>query len=518
MINRNTYGLFKGKTHVVCRGWFWLAGVLLAFGAAAGSAETPAKKDETALGYRAYSETEIQAALQRPLTLQDCIGIALSKNLSLKLAEKDLARAEAVHAGSYGAYLPLLTFEGVKTNATRDEPDSLNVFSEVLFENQANLTARAQLYLPTGATVAATHDIFRDAQSPLDDDFTKNEDRQFSLTVTQPLLRGFGPVVSNSRLISSANLRNVQENALLNQKWQILYQVKRAFYNVLVQRELVKVNEATVASDSALVNASEALVIAKLASRRDVLSAQIRYDEDRAALINGRNDYQSTLDILKDFMGIPLSTPITLAEVGFEFEPVVLDADKLVQGALQNNPLLRSFDYLIRESKLQRSLAKNAVLPRLDVYGSYSSARATDLIANQEEVRSGFLQAGVTFSYNFLHREAAAQSQSAELSLRQQEDRFINAQRQIELSIRDIARSLSNSEKEIAAIKRSIEAAEQKLDFARTMFNLGRASNLDVTDAQEFLLRAKTLYLRKSVSTRISLALLETLAGETVKP
>lgn len=473
-----------------------------------------AREPETRFRYKTYSETEIQAALQRPLTLEDCLGIALAKNLTLKVAEKDLARAEALRGGSFGAYLPLLTFEGVKTNVSAEEPDSLNNFSEVLFKNQASVVAKAQLYIPTGATLIATKDVFRDAQTPFEDDFTKDEEREFSLTLSQPLLRGFWPSVANSRAISTGNVRNVQANVLLNQKWLLTYQIKRAFYNVLVNRELLKVNEATVASDSALVAASNALVIAKLASRRDVLSAQIRFDEDRAALINSYNDYQSVLDILKDLMGIPLSTNIDLAESSLEFKQPVLHADQLVAGAMQYNPQLQSLGYLVREAKLQRTVARNAVLPRLDIYGTYSTVKASDLIEQKENSRTGVLQAGVNFSYNFLHREAGAQAENAELSMRQQEDRLLNAQRQIEMSIRDIVRSLSNSDQEAGAIRRSIEAAEQKLDFARTMFNLGRASNLDVIDAQEFLLRAKTLYLRKLVSFRISQALLETLTGE----
>ncbi|NUO83380.1 TolC family protein [candidate division KSB1 bacterium] len=500
-----------------------VSAMLMASMPAWAKAAEPAKKLEANFRYKTYSDDEIQAALQRPLTLEDCLGIALSKNLTLKQAEKDFARAQATHSGSWGAYLPLLTMEGLKTNTSEEAPDdSLNLFREQLFRNEARVIAKAQLYIPTGATVVATRDIFRDVRDtrlPLEDvGLTKLEDREFALTITQPLLRGFGPVVANNRIISASNLRNLQDNALHNQKWLVIYQVKRAFYNVLVQRELLKVNEATVASDSALVAASEALVLAKLASRRDVLSAQIRYDEDRAALINGYNDYQSTLDILKDLMGIPLNATISLAESSLEFTQSAVNEEKLVRGAMQNNPQLRSLSYLVREAKLQRSVAKNAILPRLDVYGTYSKVRSSDLIAQKEEARTGVLQAGLSFSYNFLHREAAGQAENAELAMRQQEERLLNAQRQIELSIRDIARSLSNSEKEAAAIKRSIEIAEQKLDFARTMFNLGRASNLDVTDAQEFLLRAKTLYLRKLVSFRIAQALLETLTGETATP
>jgi len=63
-----------------------------------------------------------------------------------------------------------------------------------------------------------------------------------------------------------------------------------------------------------------------------------------------------------------------------------------------------------------------------------------------------------------------------------------------------------------------VSTAEEKVKFATTMFNLGRASNLDVTDAQKALLKAQTQYVENLVNYKIQLALLESLTGEPITP
>jgi outer membrane protein TolC len=62
-------------------------------------------------------------------------------------------------------------------------------------------------------------------------------------------------------------------------------------------------------------------------------------------------------------------------------------------------------------------------------------------------------------------------------------------------------------------LKGAINAAEQKVDFATTMFNLGRASNLDITDAREALIDSKTQYMRRVADYYTQLGVIESLTG-----
>jgi len=500
--------------------------------------------------YQPYSETEIQAAVQKPLTLEDCIRVALAKNISLRIARGDLDRAEAAHAGSYGKFLPVLSLDGARTNSITGErrtterflvpdPEDSTNFNEdevvgfvdkTQFDNNATISGKVQLFLPTGGTVQFTNDFLHSTQMPLFQEpaspedptdreispTTKDRDLSYAISFSQPLLRDAGPTVARSSFLATGYDQQIEARSLLNQKLQTVFAVKRAFNVALLQRELINVNLTALLKDSVLVEASKALITARLATRRDVLSAEIRLADDRASLIASRSSYQLALDRLKDELGLPIDMPITLDSASLSYAPIALDEKALVREALENNPLVHAAEVAIRRSRLQRHVAKNSLWPQLDLVASYSSDRSRNAITNIDKSRTGGWRAGLNLSYEFLSRDAAGRAEEAEIAVRQQEDRLLEAQRQVMIDVRDIVRGVYSAAAELAAIQSGIKVAEDKLEFSTTMFNLGRASNFDVTESQEFLLKAKNQYLRKLVDYHTQLAQLESLIGRPI--
>ncbi len=500
--------------------------------------------------YQAYSDAEIQAVVQRPLTLDDCIRIALAKNISLRIAHGDLDRAEAAHAGSYGRFLPVFSLDGSRVNNMTGErriverrlvPDPADstgmIEQEVLgfvdktqFDNSATVSGQAQLFLPTGGTLQFTRDFAHSAQIPLFQEpanpedptdreispTTKDRELSYAVSFSQPLLREAGPTVARSSFLSTAYDRQAQSRNLWNQKLQTVFAVKRAYNQALLQRELVNVNLTALLKDSALVEASKALITARLATRRDVLSAEIRFADDKASLISSRSSYQLALDRLKDELGLPIDMFIALDSTSLSYKPVALDEQALVREALENNPLVHVAESSIRKSRLQKQVARNNLLPQLDLVASYNSDLSRNAVTRLDRSRTGGWRATLNLSYEFLHREASAKAEDAEIAVRQQEDRLLEVQRQIMIDVRDIVRGVYSAAAELEAIQSAIKVAEDKLEFSTTMFNLGRASNFDITESQEFLLRARSQYLRTLVDYHTQLAQLESLLGRPV--
>lgn len=468
--------------------------------------------------YKAYSAEEIDAALQRPLTLTDCIGIALSRNIALRVAQRDYASAQKAHAGSYGRFLPVFTLEATRINETVKEDTSETATPSSLvetgFNNQGRLVGNVSLFMPTGATVQFTTDFLHNTD--ISERTAKTNDLLYSVNLSQPLLRGAGLTAARSDLLSAGYEKRIQEKALLDTKLQTVFIVKSLFYGVLEQRALVKVNENALMRDSILVKSSEALTTAKLASRRDILSAEIRLADDRAALISSQNEYQAVLDELKNAMGLSLDLKVEVAAVELTFMPVRLDEAALVESVLANNPTIQSAELAIESRRLNHKVAKNASLPELNLIAAYTNSSNRDLILARQASETGAWEAGVSLSYPFLNKEASAQAQMAQIAVAQEEDRLQDLKRQIAMNIRNILRNVYSSAEEINAINRSIVAAQQKLDFATAMFNLGRASNKDITDAQESLIKSQSQLLRTLVEYYTQLALLESFTGQPI--
>jgi outer membrane protein TolC len=509
----------KTKRHQVnTAAVFWVLTLFVAGQTLAGNGDSTAVNGTASL-YKPFSEAEINAAVQKPLTLEDCIRIALSKNISLRIAQGDLTRAEATHAGTYGAYWPVFAIQGTQENTIEKRPSNIanpTDPTKLDFENRA-VVATVQQTLPTGAVINFSGDIRRDLNSP--DKFgaapTRTRNRIYSVQLTQPLLRSAWPNAARSAISTARYNREMQDKQFLNAKLQTIFTVKSAFYEVFYQRELMRVNAAAIQRDSTLFAASESKVAAKLATRRDVLSAEIQLASDKASLIKSQSDYEFALDALKQVMGLPIEIPIEVVGVELSSAPVSLQEDRLLRQALENNPALHSAEAGIDRGRLQLKVAKNQLLPQFDFIAGYSGSFEKDTDQNIDLRTTGFVTT-VSLSYPFLDRAAAASAENAQIALSQQEDNVLNLKRQLALSVRSIIRNTYSSIEAINTLQRSIEAAKQKVEFATTMFNLGRASNLDITDAQEALLKAQTQYGRELVDYHIQLALLESLTGQPV--
>jgi outer membrane protein TolC len=500
---------------------FWVLTLFVAGQTLAGNGDSTAANGSASL-YKPFNEAEINTAVQKPLTVDDCISIALSKNISLRVAQGDLAKAEATHAGSYGAYFPVFAVQGTQENTLEKRPvDIANPTdpTELNFENRA-IVATVQQTLPTGAVLDFSGDIRRDLYSP--DRFgavpINTRNRIYSVQLTQPLLRNAWPNAARSAITTARYDREIQEKQFLNAILQTVFAVKSAFYEVLYQRELMRVNQAAIQRDSTLLVASESKVAAKLATRRDVLSAEIQLASDKTSLIKSQSDYEFTLDALKEVMGLPIEMPIMVVGVELNDAPVSLNEERLLRQALENNPSLHSAAAGIDRSRVQLKVAKNQLLPQFDLIAGYSGSFEKEDKAQGIDLRTTGFVATVSLSYPFLNRVADANAENAQIALSQQQDNVLNLKRQLALSVRSIVRDTRSSIEAINTLKRSIEAAEQKVEFATAMFNLGRASNLDITDAQEALLKAQTQYVRELVDYHIQLALLESLTGQPATP
>ncbi|RMG68911.1 MAG: TolC family protein [Calditrichaeota bacterium] len=469
--------------------------------------------------YPPYSAKEIQEVLKRPLTLEDCIRIALSENVSLQIVEGDLYAAESDVSGSYGTFLPVLSLNASRTQSEENhplDPTSPQDPTRLTFDNNA-LVAQFQQTLYSGTKLDFSFDLRRDVNSPstFGDPKSKLETRNFSVTVTQPLLKGGWFTVTRSPITLSRYSHEAQKYRYTDTQLKTITDTKIAFYNVLLQREIIKSNLAAIKRDSTLIALSEAKVQASMATKRDVLSAQIQLAEDQASLIAAQADYQKALDDLKEIMGVPIDYPIEIDTVALSYSESPLDPKPLIEKALARNPNLHFFERNIAMKDLEYRVAQNERLPQLDLAFQYTGGSDNNLTQNSE-VTSNDLVVSLNLSYPLFNKSAVAKAQKLRIAKTQEMLKLEDFRRQIVLQIRDIVRSIHTNVEEIKVLKQTIEAAKEKVQFATVMFNLGRASNFDITDAQQALLKAEIQLAGKLVNYHSQLAILESLVGEPI--
>lgn len=475
-------------------------------GAAAGTGADKQSQNQS------LSEAQIEEMLKRPLSLEDCLQIALSKNLQLALARNQRDMVAASLSGSYGTYFPVLS---INSSRKASVERTIEVVDDVVTTRATRVevdkfVAALQQKIPTGATLSFINEIDRDTDN--DERLKDRPTQTYRVELAQPLLQNFGPKATSGDIRVARNDLKIEELNFETFRLQTIFAVKAAYYDVIRMRKLIGIHRAALRRDSLLVQASESKVIAKVATRRDVLSAEIRVQEDQAALLNAETDYQTALDRLKEQLGLAIALPITIVEDTLAFRPPPLEEEKWIKLALENSPAVRAAALTIEQRDLQASLAGNLRLPQIDVVGSYSRRRDQD--KGRDPNGSGW-SVGLVMNYPFLDRARSAEAEIARLERSKAEENYHALQRQTILSVRQIHRNLQNSIARIKVLDRNIAAATEKVEFATTMFNMGRASNLDITDATEALLRAETAYIDELVDFHVQFALLESLTRQS---
>ncbi len=449
-------------------------------------------------------------AVELPLALETCIAIALERNLPLAAAGLEREAVQKEVGAALGTWLPEFGVVAVRTN-THGDSDGLGSPAQGTYvETTANeVVARVSQRLPLGGSLQLLYDLEKTGE----DDAGGHAG---GFQITQPLLRDAGWRRATADVSDARRAAAAEEATLQAQLLDVVFRVKSAYYQVLRRAKLIEVNQQAIARDQQLLDFSQAKVEAKLATRRDVLSAEIILAQDRSRLVNAETEHAAALDALADVLGLPLQDSLAVVAIELGLEPIADEQVRWVEKAVRDNPDLLRARIDLQRHELAKNVAGNSRLPRLDVKVLYDDARdaipaGTTILAGRRGARTW--QGAIEVAMPILNKPLGDAYRAAQLRQEQSQRLRQEVERQTVLEVRDTARNLRRIEERIAVLTKEIQGARDKVEFANVNFQLGRASNLDITDAQEDLVNAESDFVDEVVSYRVELARLEQLLG-----
>ncbi len=455
----------------------------------------------------------LQARLQQPLSLDGCIEIALEKNRLLTAAQLERDAVRLGVGAALGTWMPVLRVSALRTSIySNTESLKTSGTSEYVVDTATDLVAGLDQRLPLGGALELRYDLTKEGVDILGG-------YGGAVLVRQPLLRDAGWRRATSPVTEARLAAAAEEASLLSRRLAVVFRVKSAYYEVLRGRELIEVNEKAIARDEQLLAFSQAKVAATLATRRDVLSAEIILAQDRSRLVNAQTEHKDALDALANVLGVPMQANLSVEPLELTLQPIAVEDSAWVERALRDNPEVHRARLELRRDDLAADVTGNARLPRLDLTLLYGETRGaitdTDPVQDTRS-RERTWQGGVEFSYPILNKTLGNAHRAAALRLEQGRALVDEAERRVILEVRQSARNQQRIEERIQVLDKEIQGARDKVEFATVNFQLGRASNLDITDAQEDLVNAESDYVDEVVDYRVELARLEELLGGTL--
>lgn len=411
------------------------------------------------------------------LTLDDALAEAARVNLDLELSRTQASLAGVDVYGSYAGVLPRL--------------DLSAAFGHDFVGPRSLVTA-----FPTGLDPGTGQPVFeqRVVAIPAID----NPDYSLGLSLQLTLFDGARSWngIARARAAARGADRSYDEAALT-----VSFEVTRRFYEVLKQRESLRVLEETVVRSEEVVRRTQALFEAGRGSRADALTAQGNLGRDRISVEQARARLAQAGGDLAVVLGRDAGAPIEVvapaavlgpARPRWEAPP---DEGALLERARRARPLLSAQAEGVRAAELDRSIARGAWSPVVGVQGSYTRTGPT--LVGREGVygdpsRQYVATGQLVVQWNlFEGRQTLAAEQRAALGLRRARAQARQAEQQVS---NEIARARAN----VVAMQRAadlaagnIAAAEQGVALARDRLQAGAANQLELRDANLKLTQAQ---------------------------
>src|SRR5947209_6541883 len=428
---------------------------------------------------------------------------------SAALAEGDLGWSER------GA--PKFTVEQAVLTALRQNPDVLRALEEIKRTKGVIIEISAAALPHVGpssdwewmdpnlrGTTGTTH-FLRDARS----------DISYNVQVTgKQLVFNY----STFRAIRGTFFqRDSAYFALRNTVDQVIATTKTQFYQVIVNRELIVVQEESVNLLESQLKDQQNRFEAGTVPRFNVLQAQVQLYNQIPQLIAARNSYRISVLQLAKTLGLDFNpargNAAPLRVIGdLVYIPRKIDLLAAIEEGKRSRPFLKQARANVLNQIEQVHVAIGNWLPNINATGG-GEWLSSQFSSNFGEVSKGWLTT-TTGSWDIWDSGSAwgkIKQQRAILS--QQEILYDDDVRQVELEVRQAASNLAQNRELIQATEKNVESAAEAVRLAKARLDAGAGTQLDVLNAQVQLTTAQSTRLQALFGYNSTLAEFDRVTG-----
>jgi outer membrane protein len=465
-----------------------LMGTLLARSAAAQDPAASAPVDPVEAAVAAVAEETVGPTPgTATMTLAEAVETALKQNFNLLSAADSVATSRMQETVARAEFYPKL----------------VPTYGHSVYGRAIELDVRQKLPW-TGATISAGA-AFRSAAE--DDAVALPRTSDARLVLTQPLLRGLGPNAAHYAMRNSQRGRESQERSFELTRQRVAIQATSAFYQVILQRQLLAVARQSLKRSESLLKASEARLQVGLVSKLDVFRAELQASQAQESMVRAATSLESALETFRSTLGLAATEPVEPEAVDLPdiaatepLEPV----DVLVARGQQARIDLAESRDQVEDARRTASLSRQNLLPQLDLNFSMNQLGLGTSFGSAWSTADRRYSVFLSSSYPLERSAQSAQRAEAELNLAARQRNLRQQQLQIELEVRSAARELERLAKSIELQRKAVDIAEQQRQLATLRYQRGLASNFDVVDAEGSLVVARSALVGLLTSHRLA--------------
>jgi outer membrane protein TolC len=434
------------------------------------------------------------------LDAQKAVELALANNRQIQQAQEKVVEAAAGEGAAFGPFLPQISATGNYTRLAKVSEFNLMAAHESVMG--------VPVFDPTGHYIGSTSPIPVATGVDTFHLLLGNANNYVLRGTVQQTVFTWGKLV-NAYRIAGLNV-DLQREALAQARAQVKVDATSGFYQALLVQKMSALMKDSYNQLKRHVDQVQALYDNGLATKLDVMRAQVGLTNMEAQVSQLESATELALAALRNTIGVALGTPLSLADE-MKPETLLVDLAQATDSALKRRPELVQLQRAAQMADLGARIARAANLPNAFAAFNYSYERPVgfnDQWGSDWNFSAGLSMPLFTGGTN-LNRLKQAQSRyrQAKIGLAMVEDG-------IRLEVQAQVSSLNQEAKNTAYQAKNVEVAEAALQLADTRYQNGLLTNLEYMDTQLALTQSRVSYLSSLANYQIAKARLLKAMGE----
>lgn len=456
------------------------------------------------------------------ISLEKAIEIALSENVAVKVADKEIERSKYAQKGTYASLFPSIDASGAFQRTIK---------KQVMYMDGGGFDFGSIIGESLGAYLAPLY-MLHGIPFPVpgtEQEEQPEEEKKPAEGISVGRLNTWSAGVSasmplvNAQLWESIHLSGKDVELAIekarNSRLEMVTQIKQAYYGVLMAKEVNAVYREVYNNALENFNLTQMKYDARKASDLQLASAATTLANAVPNLYDSDNAIVLALWQLKALMGIDLEENIDIEGKLSDYADsmtVLYSDDEL---SLENNSTMRQLAIQAEQLAGAVRAQQFASLPSLAVAFSYNyNAMANDFVFSEYQWTPysyvGLsLQIPIFSGGRRLNNVRSAKVQQAEFLLQQK-----NAERQLKIGIRQSLGTMQTAMMSYSAALKAAEAAQKAYDITAESYAIGGATMTDLNNAMLSLTQSKLAVSQSVYSFLSAKAGLEQTIGQDYTP
>lgn len=465
---------------------------------------------------------------QRTLNLDSCRTLALSNNKELRMSKEKVNAAHYQQKAAFTNFLPKIDMMGTYMRTEKEisllSDDQKSAISNIgtavapmgqkLQQILSSDPSLAQLLTPLQSVMGTLPGALNQVGQGMVDALRTDTRNMFGgmVTLTQPIFMG-GKIIAYNKITKFAE--QLAESQHATELQDVILNTDQAYWQVISLVNKKKLAESFLDLVKKLDSDVSKMVAEGVATKADELSVKVKVNEAEMTLTKVENGLSLSKMVLCQLCGIPLDTPITLADESMEN---ITLPDTYIEGnvntALSNREELKSLELASKIYRQKVNVTRSEFLPSVGLTATYLVTNPS-LVNGFERKMRGMWGVGMMVKIPVFHwGEGIYKVKAAKAEANIAQYKLDDVKEKVELQVTQATYKVNEATKKLAMAEKNMAKADENLRYANLGFQEGVIPTSNVLEAQTAWLSAQSgkidaqidvkmseIYLNKSMGT-----------------